>query len=327
MTDNSKKLYVLNRMRLYIAAFFVVLIINFVIPRLMPGTPATQFVGPGFSEQARQEILREFGLTKPLWEQFVLYLVNTLTGNFGVSTSHYPTEVMTLIMNRLPRTLYLMSSAVVISIGAGIPLGAISAWNFGKRKDIFITQTSLFFRSIPSFWLGILLIFLFGYLIPIFPISGAVGTEIRLSNLDEYLINLTWHTALPVATLTAYFLAGYVFLMRGSLLDVLPENYIKIAETKGLSDRRVLFNHAVPPAFPPVLTQLGFQIGRLIGGAVLIETVFGYPGIGNLMFQAVLARDYPVLQATFFFLTLTVLFTMFVAELLYVVIDPRVGES
>jgi peptide/nickel transport system permease protein len=113
--------------------------------------------------------------------------------------------------------------------------------------------------------------------------------------------------------------------MRGSLLDILPENYNKIAESKGLSERQVLFGHAVPPAFPPVLTQLGFQIGRLAGGAVLVETVFSYPGMGQLMFESVLARDYPVIQATFFFLAVMVLGSMFLAEILYTIIDPRIG--
>jgi len=321
---SSKKAYIATRVRNYLAAFAAILAVNFAIPRVMPGDPTTRFVGPGFTEAARQQLLREFGLNKPVWEQFLLYLANTLTGDFGVSFARYPTPVMDLIVERLPRTLYLMGASVTISVVVGIPLGAFAAWNFGEREDLFITQSSLFFRSIPTFWLAILLVFVFGYVIPIFPISGATGSANHPS-FFAYFVDLTYHTVLPVVTMSAYFLAGYTFLMRGSLLDILPENYIKIAESKGLSERQVLFGHAVPPAFPPVLTQLGFQIGRLAGGAVLVETVFSYPGMGQLMFEAVLARDYPVIQATFFFLAVMVLGSMFLAEILYTIIDPRIG--
>ncbi|TKX69246.1 ABC transporter permease [Halorubrum sp. SP9] len=323
-TTSSKKAYIATRVRNYLAAFAAILAVNFAIPRVMPGDPTTRFVGPGFTEEARRELLREFGLNKPLWEQFLLYLTNTLTGDFGVSFARYPTPVMDLIVERLPRTLYLMGASVTISVVVGIPLGAFAAWNFGEREDLFITQSSLFFRSIPTFWLAILLAFVFGYVIPIFPISGATSSATHPS-FFAYFLDLTYHTFLPVVTMSAYFLAGYTFLMRGSLLDILPENYIKIAESKGLSERQVLFGHAVPPAFPPVLTQLGFQIGRLAGGAVLVETVFSYPGMGQLMFESVLARDYPVIQATFFFLAIMVLGSMFLAEILYTIIDPRIG--
>jgi peptide/nickel transport system permease protein len=320
----SKKAYIATRVRNYLVAFAAILGVNFAIPRVMPGDPTTRFVGPGFTEAARQQMLQEFGLNKPVWEQFLLYLTNTLTGDFGVSFARYPTPVMELIVERLPRTLYLMGASVTISVVVGIPLGAFAAWNFGEREDLFVTQSSLFFRSIPTFWLAILLAFVFGYLIPIFPISGATSSATH-SSFVAYFLDLTYHTFLPVVTMSAYFLAGYTFLMRGSLLDILPENYIKIAESKGLSERQVLFGHAVPPAFPPVLTQLGFQIGRLAGGAVLVETVFSYPGMGQLMFESVLARDYPVIQATFFFLAVMVLGSMFLAEILYTIIDPRIG--
>lgn len=323
---SSKKAYIATRVRNYIVAFAAILVVNFAIPRVMPGDPTTRFVGPGFTKEARQSMIREFGLNKPLWEQFVLYIVNTLTGDFGVSFARYPTPVIDLVIERLPRTLYLMGASVTISVVLGIPLGAYAAWNFGEREDLLVTQSSLFFRSIPTFWLAILLVFLFGYVIPIFPISGATSSTNHTSAI-AYFLDLTYHTFLPVVTMSAYFLAGYTFLMRGSLLDILPENYIKIAESKGLSERQVLFGHAVPPAFPPVLTQLGFQIGRLAGGAVLVETVFSYPGMGQLMFEAVLARDYPVIQATFFFLAVMVLGSMFLAEILYTIIDPRIGGS
>ena len=325
-STSSKKAYIATRVRNYLAAFAAILVVNFAIPRVMPGDPTTRFVGPGFTEEARQELLREFGLTQPLWKQFFLYLANTLTGDFGVSFARYPTPVMDLIAERLPRTLYLMGASVTISVVLGIPLGAIAAWKFGDREDLVITQSSLFFRSIPTFWLAILLAFLFGYVFPLFPISGATSNATHPSFIS-YFLDLTYHTFLPVVTMSAYFLAGYTFLMRGSLLDILPENYIKIAESKGLSERQVLFGHAVSPAFPPVLTQLGFQIGRLAGGAVLVETVFSYPGMGQLMFESVLARDYPVIQATFFFLAVMVLGSMFLAEILYTVIDPRIGGS
>jgi peptide/nickel transport system permease protein len=321
---SSKKAYIATRVRNYLAAFAAILVVNFAIPRVMPGDPTTRFVGPGFTEEARQSLLREFGLNKPIWEQFLLYLTNTLTGDFGVSFARYPTPVMELIIQRLPRTLYLMGASVAVSVLIGIPIGAIAAWKFGDREDLVITQSSLFFRSIPTFWLAILLAFLFGYVVPIFPISGATSSSTHPSFIS-YFLDLSYHTFLPVVTMSAYFLAGYTFLMRGSLLDILPENYIKIAESKGLTDRQVLFGHAVSPAFPPVLTQLGFQIGRLAGGAVLVETVFSYPGMGQLMFESVLARDYPVIQATFFFLAVMVLGSMFLAEILYTVIDPRIG--
>lgn len=326
-TTESKSEFLVRRLGHFTIAFCALLVINFAIPRVMPGDPTTQFVGPGFTEEARQQMLEQFGLNEPMWEQFLLYLINTLTGDFGLSFSRYPTPVFELMIERLPRTLFLMGASVSLSVAVGVPLGAFGAWKFGQRQDVLITQGSLFFRSIPTFWLAILMLFVFGYLIPIFPLGGVSAAGTEYTGTLDYLTDLIYHSVLPIVTLSAYFVAGYTFLMRASLLDILPENYMTIAQTKGLSDREVLFRHAVPPAVLPVITQLGFQIGRLVGGAILVEAVFSYPGMGQLMFEAVLARDFPLIQGTFFLLTLTVLTAMLIADLLYAFLDPRVGGS
>ena len=326
-TTESKSEFLIRRLGHFSIAFFALLVINFAIPRIMPGDPTTQFVGPGFTEATRQRMLEQFGLTEPMWQQFLLYVVNTLSGNFGVSFSRYPTPVFELVMGRLPRTLFLMGASVSLSVAIGVPLGAFGAWKFGQRQDIVITQGSLLFRTIPTFWLAILMLFIFGFLIPIFPLGGVATAGTEHTGILDYMLDLTYHSVLPIVTLAAYFVAGYTFLMRASLLDILPENYITIAQTKGLSDREVLFSHGVPPAVLPVITQLGFQVGRLVGGAILVEAVFSYPGMGQLMFDAVLARDFPLIQGTFFLLTLTVLTAMLIADLLYAFLDPRVGGS
>lgn len=322
----SRRSYLLRRLGHLAGAFTILISLNFFLPRAMPGDPTTYFVQPGFTQETRQHLLEKFGLNEPLWLQFMKYAGNTLTGDFGVSFKEYPTPVAELILNALPNTLILMLGSVILSFIIGVPLGAIAAWNFGKRTDIAITNGTLFIRSIPAFWIGLILLFVFGYMYPIFPLAGARSATITFVNPINAIQDRLWHSVLPVVSLAAYFTAGYAFLMRASLLDVLPENYIKIAQSKGLSNREVLFKHALKPGALPVLTRLGFQLGRVIGGIVIIEVVFSYPGMGKLLYDAVLARDFPTIQGVFFMLVTTVLVAMFLIDLLYVILDPRVAE-
>lgn len=301
------------------------MVLNFLIPRLMPGNPVSRFVNPLMSPAAQHQILEQFGLTKPLYVQFLLYLKGVFTGNFGLSFLYYPTPVSTLIVQRLPWTLFLTGTATVLAALIGMVLGLLAAWKRGK-VDSAALYSSMALRSLPTFWLGLVLLILFGVTLKVFPTSGYFSTSLLTSGGGVLLFiqSLLYHSVLPIITLMAYLVGGNLLIMRASTLNTIREDYVTTLKAFGYDDGKIVYGHVLKNASLPMLTNIGIQMGYIVSGAVLVETVFSYPGMGLLVYQAVLARDYPTLQGSFFVLTLTTLVALLVVDLLYGLLDPRV---
>jgi len=298
------------------------------LPRALPGNPVSRFVNTGvFTPQIQQQVLASFGLKKPLYVQFWLYLTGTFTGNYGVSFLYYPTPVATILEQRLPWTLFLVGVSTILSALIGIFLGLQSGWKGNSKSDSSIVLSSMFLRSIPSFWLGLILLIYFAVDLRFFPTAGYFSTSVALNSghsLTLFVEDVISHSVLPIATLTAYLVGGNVLIMRASTLSVLNEDFVITLNAEGYNDRKILYGHVMKNAFLPMLTNIGIQMGFIASGAVLVETVFSYPGMGLLIYQAVLARDYPSLQGAFFVLTIAVLIAVFITDLLNSVLDPRI---
>lgn len=302
--------------------------LNFLLPRMMPGSPLVFLAGEdtGFMPEAqRMQLLRAFGLDQPLWRQYLIYLGNLARGNLGFSFQQ-GRPITQIIGNRLPWTLALVGLSLVLATLIGTSWGLAAAWRRGRRFDITSLGVAMFFDATPSFWLGMIFIAVFAAGLRLFPIFGAQTPGLPLSGWP-LMVNRLWHMALPLATLTLISIPGMFMIMRYAMLTVLGEQYIATARAKGIAERAVMFRHAMRNALLPVSTVFMLNLGFLASGATVIETVFSYPGVGRLLFEAVLARDYPVIQATFFILTVSVIAANIAADLLYPLIDPRVRRA
>jgi len=318
--------YVVKRSVTALITFFFCLCINFILPRVVGGNPVAYMAGGVrlSSPEAAERIVQQFGLDKPLYEQFIIYLMNTFRGNLGVSFEYYPRTVLSVMMSRLPWTLFLMGTATVLEVIIGIFLGIAAGWKSGSKTDISTEIVSLIFWATPSFWLGMLLLLLFAFFLPIFPIGFAFTFGASYSNIFGFIADVLYHAILPIITLTLFLFAGTTLVMRNSMGDVLGEDYMLTAEAKGLSERRIKYWHAARNALLPTATNVATQIGLITGGAVLVETVFSYPGLGQLIYQAVNMRDYPVIQGCFLIFAIFVILSNFVVDILYARLDPRI---
>ncbi|WP_313692364.1 ABC transporter permease [Halorarum halobium] len=297
----------------------------FALFRLMPGDPTSYIISPQLTPEVRQSIIESYGLNDPLWVQYLRYLENLATLNLGRSfTTNVP--VTDILVNYLPNTLVLMLSAFIVAYGMGVTLGVLAGWYRGSQFEKTTVVTALVGRSIPSFWVGILVLWVFGAKFGVIPMSGmtSIGTEPEGFLEMVFSADFLHHLIAPMLVLSFYYLGYPLLIMRNSMLETLSEDFIEICRAKGLSDRTIMFKHAARNAMLPVLTAAAIAIGFAIGGSVLIETVFGWPGIGREMIRAVLRRDYPVAQGTFLVLALSVVVMNFVADLLYGILDPRV---
>ena len=309
---------------LYLAVtIFAVISLNFVIFRLMPGDPVSMLVAERILKpEMADEVRRMFGLDKPLWEQYILYIGNLLRGYFGYSF-YWRRPVIDVIMDRLPNTLILLGSSTAIAIVLGVVLGIVAASRRGGKADVAIVVTSLTFYAVPVFWIGMILLMIFAVYIPLFPIGGTVSRPPPSDPL-LYALDMLWHMALPMICLVLISFGSFALLMRSSLLEALTEDYIVTARAKGLPERKVLYDHAFRNAVLPIVTAAALSFGYVVGGATLTETVFSWAGVGRLIYEAVIQRDYPVLQGAFFIIAVSVVLANFVADLLYAALDPRI---
>jgi peptide/nickel transport system permease protein len=293
---------------------------------MMPGDPTSRYVAEGMSLEEREELIKIFGLDESLYTQYIRYIINVFKGDMGISFLYYPSRVWNVIIERLPWTVLLLGTSIGLSMIVGVILGSYSAWNYGKKFDSIVTMGSLVLRTVPSFWLGMIFLLVFGYYLRLFPLSGSITVGVRMG-VFERILDIIKHLMLPVFTLMAYLIAGNIYLVRASLLDVLPEQYIVTAKAKGLKNRTILYKHGLRSGIIPVITWFTLQFGYIVSGAVLIETVFSFPGTGKLIYDAALARDYPLLQGAFLILTATVLIAMFILDLIYAILDPRIKKD
>ncbi|MCK5603446.1 ABC transporter permease [Candidatus Pacearchaeota archaeon] len=321
----SMKKYIFKRAIRAVLTILFVIILNFILPRLMPGNIIMYFaMGPKLGPAARQKLIEKFGLDKPIWDQFILYLVNIFQGNFGVSFQYYPKPVWEFLMERAPWTLLIFGLSMIVAVTIGIFLGIASAWKHGTKLDVSIQIISLAIWSTPLFWMGMIFLIVFGVWIPWFPLRGSVTSGAVYQNVYDYIFDVLRHAVLPMLTLITGWFAEQALIMRSSMIETLHEDYILTAEAKGLKERRIKYRHAARNALLPVTTSIATSLGTVIGGSVLVENVFTYPGLGRLIFDAVMTRDYPVLQGAFFILAFFVTPANFIADIAYAYLDPRI---
>jgi peptide/nickel transport system permease protein len=315
--------YPIKKLAQTLGTIFFVLTFNFFLFRILPGNPfALLFRGPGFSRKTVNALNEQFGLDQPLWVQYFRYLANTATGNLAISYT-YRVPVADLLIPRLLNSLVLLLTASFISIIIGVGIGIVSAWRRGGKVDVAFSTSTLLLYSMPTFWLGLVLLII-GVVRLGLPVAGMTTLGADLSNWWIYSNDLLRHMILPELTLVLGLVGQYVLVMKGALLDVFTEDYMITARAKGISTSRLLWDHALRNAALPMITLVAINLGLTVGGAIQTETVFSWPGIGFLTYQALLSRDYPLLQGCFLVIAIAVIFANLAADLTYGYLDPRV---
>lgn len=322
-------LYLFKRGGTYLLVLAAALAVNFFLPRAIPGNPIEE-LGTGVGNLSVQmdpstlnALKRYYGLDLPMSAQFWNYLQGMAQGDLGYSISHR-TPVSCLLLERFPWTLFLTLSALCISFSAALVLGTRAGLRRGKEWGVLAPAVIL--ESMPPFVLGSLLLILFGVKIPLFPLSGAYSTFAGLTGVEK-AVDLAHHAALPVLVLAASGLFPAYLVVRSSVLMVQDEPYVLMAEMKGMPEKTIRIRYVLRNALLPVVTFFGLRLAYSAGGAILVEVLFAYPGIGRLIYEAVLSHDYPLLQGAFLAFTLWVLLVNFCTDCLYVSLDPRVKEA
>lgn len=327
--------HVIRRILFYICAVWVAVTLDFFIPRLAPGDPVAAIVGKmsqkGYVTPAMQQTLSAmFGLNTndPLWVQYFKYLGNLLHGNLGNSIQYFPTPVAQIIGQDIGWSIMLGGVAVIISFFIGCLFGMIAAWKRDTLLDTVLSPVMNFLSAIPYFWLALLTLYIFSYWLNWFPLSGGYDSaDIDPGWTFDFVSSVIQHTFLPALTLIISSLAGWMLTMRNSMITTLSEDYVLMAKAKGLRGAHVMFWYAARNAVLPNITGFAIAIGAIVGGQLLTEMVFSYPGIGYALLQAVNQQDYAMIQSVFLIITLAVLGANFLADMLYAFLDPRVRQE
>ncbi|MBU7013978.1 MAG: ABC transporter permease [Theionarchaea archaeon] len=330
------KEYVLKRLAMLVVVLFGVSIITFVLVRAAPGDPAVNLAGEHATAQVLEQIREKYHLDKPIYEQYLIWIEMALKGDLGRSIKSR--ELVTVeIVERLPTTLELSIFAMIIASFFGILAGIVSAVRQYSPVDYGVMFGALFGVSMPVFWLGLMMLFIFGVKLGVLPIGGRLTTGIYLERITglnildsiltfngEAFLDSIKHLILPSVALATIPMATIARMTRSSMLEVLRQDYIRTERAKGLSERVVVYKHAIRNALIPIVTVIGMNVGLLMGGAVLTETIFTLPGLGKYIADAILAYDYPVIQGfTLFFATAFVIINL-ATDIIYVYIDPRI---
>jgi peptide/nickel transport system permease protein len=304
--------------------------IVFFAVNLAPGDPTARFLSPGMSQAVIDQMRTNFGLDEPVHVRYVKWVGAMLTGDFGYSFSH-SRPVLDVLSDFLPNTLVLSAAALLVAFVLGILLGTVQAVRQYSKLDSGLSVVLLFFYSMPSFWLALMLILTMSLFarnvweLPIwFPASGMVSTEYDFLSFGGQLRDRFMHLVLPTLSLALVLTAGIARYMRGSMLEVIRQDYVRTARAKGLSERVVVFKHALRNALIPIITLVGLYIPVLFSGTIFIETVFAWPGMGRTIYDAILQRDYPLVMAGSFFFAVMVVAANLIADILYAVVDPRI---
>ncbi len=315
--------YIARRFAQTVPVVLAVVILNFLIVHMAPGDPVTILVGEyGSTPEFRERVRHEYGLDQPLQTQLAVYLQRVLRGDLGYSL-YFNQPVIRLILERLPATILLMASQLAFALVAGVTLGIAAARRPYSVIDNASTAIALVGYSMPVFWSGLLLILLFSSTLGLLPSGGMVSSREQITGVAA-VWDVLRHLILPACTLGLVNLALYVRLTRASMLEVLSQDYVRTAWAKGVAERRVLRHHALRNALLPIVTMTGIDLGRMIGGAVLTETVFAWPGVGTLTFTALQTRDYPVIVGTFMLTSVAVILANLLVDVMYGLLDPRI---
>lgn len=316
--------FLLRRFLQVIPTILMIVVLCFVVLHLTPGDVVDVLAGEAgaSSPEYVAELRKRFGLDQPLWLQLLRYLVNTVTLDLGYSFRHNM-PVLQLILGRLPATLLLMAVAITMALGAGVVLGVTASRFVNKPVDGTIAVFALLCYATPTFWIGLMMIVLFSVKLGWLPTGGMGTVGANLKGL-AYALDLARHAILPSAALSLFYVAIYTRLMRASMLEIYGQDYIRTAQAKGLTERRVAYRHVLRNALLPIVTIAGVQIGSILGGSVLVESVFAWPGLGRLAYEAVFQRDFNLLLGILVMSSVLVILVNILVDTLYALLDPRI---
>lgn len=321
----------LRRLMFYVVTAWVAITINFLLPRLMPGDPisavADRFNGQ-LSPEASQALAAAFGFDShaSLWSQYVTYLRDILHGEFGLSFTYFPTPVSSVIANSLPWTIALLGVSTIIASVLGTFLGVVAGWRRGTWLDS-VLPIGAFLRGIPHFWFGLIFVTVAAVGLGWFPVSGGYDSSLAPALTLSFVESAVYHSILPAITVIIGSIAAHMLTQRNMMVTTLAEDYVLVAEAKGLSSRRVMIDYAARNAILPAVAGFAIELGLVVSGALLVEKVFSYPGIGYVLFEAVHNEDFPLLQAILLVTTFAVLTANLLADLAFFVLDPRTRDT
>jgi len=318
--------FIIRRLVFYLVAAWVALTINFFIPRLMPGNAVQSILAkfPNLQPSAYRAIEAMLGVGHPgsIWNQYVAYVVDIFHFNFGTSVSEYPAQVSTLLGETLPWTIILVGTATVIAFLIGTALGIAAGWRHGGSLDR-VMPGLMFLQAIPYFFFALILLELFAVRFHVFPIAQGYSQGLVPGWHWDFISSAIYHSLLPALTIVLASIAGWMLQMRNVMITTIGEDYVVAAQAKGLPDRRVIVTYAARNAILPQLQGFGLAVGFVVQGALIMEIVFSYPGIGLLLVNAVTSNDYPLMQAIFLVITFAVLLANLIVDLIIVFVDPR----
>lgn len=322
--------FALRRAAFYVFTAWAAITINFLLPRMMKGDPISAYLQKNqgkISPEAVAALRTLFGLDteRSLWEQYIDYWKLLFSGDLGRSFSHGLSPVTDIIGTALPWTVGLVGLATVVSFILGTVVGAVIGWRRGRGSDAVI-PVATFFSTVPYFWMGLIAIAVFSSALGWFPASHAYGKGTQPGLTPEFIGEVIYHGALPAITIVIASLGGWILGMRNMMITVLDEDYITVAQAKGLPDRVVVRTYAARNAMLPQLSSFALALGFIVGGTLVMELVFSYPGIGKLLLDATNAKDYPLMQGIFLVITLAVLAANILADIAYVILDPRARQ-
>jgi peptide/nickel transport system permease protein len=318
----------IRRLEFFVVTFWAAVSINFLLPRLMPGDPVAAMMARmkgQIDPRAREslEIMLGVNTTAPLWKQYIDYWGQVFRFDFGSSITYYPDKVTDVIGLAMPWTLGLVGSTLIIAFVLGTFLGALSAWRRGGLFDSVLPPVFIVIGGLPFFWVGLLFIYVFAIVLGIFPVGFGYNVDEGLAFDWPTIVSIVQHAFLPAFTIVLTSIGGWILTMRNTMIGVLNEDYIKMARAKGLSNARIMLQYASRNAVLPNLTGFAMSLGFVISGALLVEIVFAYPGVGFQFVQAVEGQDYPLMQGLFLLVTTATLLSVLVADAITYLLDPR----
>ena len=325
--------YLVHRMGFFVLTLWAAVTVNFLIPRMMPGDPASAMMARfhgRVNPTAIHALQVAFGVdtTQSLWSQYVSYLHNTLTGNFGVSLTYFPLPVSTMVGQALPWTLGLIGVATILAFVVGTLIGTVAGWRRGGLMDSVVPPVFVVTSALPYFWVGMILILLFSVMTNgALPNEGAYDVNLTPGWSSAFIVDVLKHALLPAATILITSIGAWILTMRNNMVTVLAEDYVRMGRAKGLSNRTIMYQYAARNAMLPNLAGFAMSLGFVVAGAILVEYVFNYPGLGYMLLNAVNNLDYPLMQALFLMITVAVLVAVLICDFLTLWLDPRARSN
>jgi peptide/nickel transport system permease protein len=320
--------YLLRRLEFFVITLWAALTINFLLPRLMPGSPVQAMIARfrgRVNPHAVKAMEAAFGIhtDQNLLQQYVQYLGSTAHGDFGVSVSYFPQSVGNVIMVALPWTVGLVGLSTVIAFVLGTLVGILAAWRRGGLLDGILPPVFIIVSAFPYFWIALISILVFSFTLNWFPLGFGYDIDQHVNLSWDFVANVIWHGFLPALTIVVTSVGGWILTMRNTMITTLAEDYVKMARAKGLSPMRIMFMYAARNAILPNLVGFAMSLGFVISGAILVEIVFNYPGLGYMLFNAVQNEDFALMQTLFLLITVAVLLAVLAADFLTAWLDPR----